>query len=721
MNRKGKIRRGNPARKTNEYGFVTGNKEFVQGDNQDSLTVNNQLLRNTAKRNLSKDIEDESNRGRASFNSRDEKCSANGNFIGAAFVPPKCATPAVSSVQSSEFIKAKSPQKRKKNLDEGHSVKKIASGCDISGVNNLYNSSNLPMKKDTSGVARHLAFLESTNTVDNFFDDENTDSAISDEEIEGANAYGKVNNKQRTQKGPASASRAENIVSRTPTPTQQKYKKGDIVQMENGVRKKFNGKQWRRLCSREGCNKESQRRGYCSRHLSLKGKSLTKGIGIPGQKKGKLHGKELTWESGNESEGSVEGEVSSKVSGNQTDLNDKEAEAAFSLVSLSNSRCATPFSNPATPLPISPGPGQCPSPSPYSSYGNRSTTPGQHRSVTPVRTWATATPRSGRSSSAELLSPFFPNGLSLSNAVSPDSGILCRDESGSRASNASSLMSPLPLLSPITPTKRTFSPISPPAGSCRSFSPIPCTPPAISGKRSFCPVSLPAPSAITPPRDRAGRVMYSPVPAQPLPLTSNSTFVPFSQDTNKKGQDAEKSADGGDDTSKQPASNSETLTKDNVESKVQDNLQQTKDHNLCTEGQKEQRDTGSTGLIPVVQLPPVQMNTIQISVYPWQCLVPQLMNFPASSVTPHGTCDVPSSQDGQKNFANQPNGMETAESVSDVTLSGVEGINHDVGAEKRENRATTVAGPNTRKRTRSASVSSQDDGKPAAKVQVWYL
>lgn len=215
--------------------------------------------------------------------------------------------------------------------------------------------------------------------------------------------------------------------------------------------------------------------------------------------------------------------------------------------------------------------------------------------------------------------------------------------------------------------------------------------------------------------------MYSPVPAQPLPLTSNSTFVPFSQDTNKKGQDAEKSADVGDDTSKQPASNSETLTKDNVESKVQDNLQETKDHNLCTEGQKEQRDTGSTGLIPVVQLPPVQMNTIQISVYPWQCLVPQLMNFPASSVTPHGTCDVPSSQDGQKSVANQPNGMETAESVSDVTLSGVEGINHDVGAEKRENRATTVAGPNTRKRTRSASVSSQDDGKPAAKVQVWYL
>ncbi|VDN98670.1 unnamed protein product, partial [Rodentolepis nana] len=45
---------------------------------------------------------------------------------------------------------------------------------------------------------------------------------------------------------------------------------GDVVKTPNGVRKKFNGKQWRRLCSKEGCTKESQRRGFCSRHLSLR-------------------------------------------------------------------------------------------------------------------------------------------------------------------------------------------------------------------------------------------------------------------------------------------------------------------------------------------------------------------------------------------------------------------------------------------------------------------
>ncbi|KAM3179720.1 hypothetical protein ACTXT7_000003 [Hymenolepis weldensis] len=59
---------------------------------------------------------------------------------------------------------------------------------------------------------------------------------------------------------------------------EQKFSKvqhdqGDVVKTPNGVRKKFNGKQWRRLCSKEGCTKESQRRGFCSRHLSMKATS----------------------------------------------------------------------------------------------------------------------------------------------------------------------------------------------------------------------------------------------------------------------------------------------------------------------------------------------------------------------------------------------------------------------------------------------------------------
>lgn len=57
-------------------------------------------------------------------------------------------------------------------------------------------------------------------------------------------------------------------------PFDARYKKGDVVCQPNGVRKKFNGKQWRRLCSQPNCNKESQKQGYCSRHLSIRAKSV---------------------------------------------------------------------------------------------------------------------------------------------------------------------------------------------------------------------------------------------------------------------------------------------------------------------------------------------------------------------------------------------------------------------------------------------------------------
>jgi hypothetical protein len=42
MNRKGRVRR-NPARKSNEYGFITEDAKIAQCDNQDILNVNNQL------------------------------------------------------------------------------------------------------------------------------------------------------------------------------------------------------------------------------------------------------------------------------------------------------------------------------------------------------------------------------------------------------------------------------------------------------------------------------------------------------------------------------------------------------------------------------------------------------------------------------------------------------------------------------------------------------
>jgi len=56
------------------------------------------------------------------------------------------------------------------------------------------------------------------------------------------------------------------------TSNEKCYRKGDVITSDTEIRKKFNGKQWRRLCSYENCTKESQRYGFCSRHLSLKEK-----------------------------------------------------------------------------------------------------------------------------------------------------------------------------------------------------------------------------------------------------------------------------------------------------------------------------------------------------------------------------------------------------------------------------------------------------------------
>lgn len=45
-------------------------------------------------------------------------------------------------------------------------------------------------------------------------------------------------------------------------------KKGEIIITPEGVKKKFNGKQWRRLCGVDECWKESQKCGLCSKHLN---------------------------------------------------------------------------------------------------------------------------------------------------------------------------------------------------------------------------------------------------------------------------------------------------------------------------------------------------------------------------------------------------------------------------------------------------------------------
>ncbi|XP_054904106.1 protein capicua homolog isoform X4 [Poeciliopsis prolifica] len=171
--------------------------------------------------------------------------------------------------------------------------------------------------------------------------------------------------------------------SRTPLSlAQQKYKKGDVVCTPNGIRKKFNGKQWRRLCSREGCMKESQRRGYCSRHLSMKTKEMeaaggekgggsSSGTVTPSDLRGRASS-EFEWDetSRESSETSSRGDSRPRLVlpsllphelSSRFDLD--ECEAATMLVSLGSSRSGTPsFSPISNQSPFSPAPSPSPSP-----------------------------------------------------------------------------------------------------------------------------------------------------------------------------------------------------------------------------------------------------------------------------------------------------------------------------------------------------------------------
>lgn len=138
--------------------------------------------------------------------------------------------------------------------------------------------------------------------------------------------------------------RSQPATPRSQAATPHKYKKGDVVSTPSGIRKKFNGKQWRRLCSKDGCTKESQRRGYCSRHLNLKGSSLRAGpANFPSRGRGR----------------DIDGEETSRDSDTSPNYGDRritgrfdpeETEAANMLVSLGSSRSATPaFSSPTGP------------------------------------------------------------------------------------------------------------------------------------------------------------------------------------------------------------------------------------------------------------------------------------------------------------------------------------------------------------------------------------
>ncbi|XP_017295025.1 protein capicua homolog isoform X2 [Kryptolebias marmoratus] len=234
--------------------------------------------------------------------------------------------------------------------------------------------------------------------------------------------------------------------SRTPlTAAQQKYKKGDVVCTPTGIRKKFNGKQWRRLCSRDGCSKESQRRGYCSRHLSMRTKEMEASGGgrerSGASSTGTLTPSDLRLSGGRASsefdwdETSRESSEASSRGGDSRprlvlpsllpqEFNFDECEAATMLVSLGGSRSGTPsFSPISNQSPFSPTPSPSPSPlfgfrpanfSPITAPASLSSR--RHRNLSGTKM---STPGSERERHQSGIVPSFQNNLTFTVPMSP--------------------------------------------------------------------------------------------------------------------------------------------------------------------------------------------------------------------------------------------------------------------------------------------------------------
>lgn len=59
----------------------------------------------------------------------------------------------------------------------------------------------------------------------------------------------------------------ESSTSTSMTASIEHANSGDIIQMDDGTKKKYNGSKWRRLCSKSNCEYYMQRQGLCRLHF----------------------------------------------------------------------------------------------------------------------------------------------------------------------------------------------------------------------------------------------------------------------------------------------------------------------------------------------------------------------------------------------------------------------------------------------------------------------
>lgn len=350
-----------------------------------------------------------------------------------------------------------------------------------------------------------------------------TDYSVEDHELE------EVFTSQRPSSSRSSTphSRGSTRSSRTPTP--HNYRKGQVITTPNGFRKKYNGKQWRKLCMVEGCDKESQKKGYCSRHLTSLRDSGSR-----------LQDSLDSIKEDEQDRSKEDGRGSSVFDYSEHDVS--VFEAASSLMSLS--RCATPYSTPSTPG--LPSPRNGPPISPFHS-ANISPT----RAVPKLPASASSSTPKGRKAS-----DFSPSHRAAGRIPqnSPDSGISVLETPTSSMRIAQKQ---------VTEVKQSFSPIQPVAErrkttaspslsqlTKRAFSPPPVSPNFVRTAKGNVPVGSASSVFVRPsnlPRGsealhveegviRSSEMVDSPLKVQTNACESMETAIPRADVSVSEGQ-----------------------------------------------------------------------------------------------------------------------------------------------------------------------------------------
>jgi hypothetical protein len=90
-----------------------------------------------------------------------------------------------------------------------------------------------------------------------------------------SNASPRNSNRIRSMKPQKRISSDNHIYNESDGPLPTIANTGDIIQLNDGTRKKYNGSSWRRMCSKPNCSYYTQSSGLCKPHLATMKKRQT--------------------------------------------------------------------------------------------------------------------------------------------------------------------------------------------------------------------------------------------------------------------------------------------------------------------------------------------------------------------------------------------------------------------------------------------------------------